>query len=344
MAVEFIDGRFRIRAPIAEGASGKVFLADDEQEGRPIALKIMHQRAAGNSEFVARFKRECRLLEEMNHQNAVRVFATGVTPEKSPYVAMELVEGATLDQLVDRDGPLDPAFVGKCLVQVARVLDFAHEKGIVHRDLKPGNIMVGKNDVVKVLDFGVAKILSAEQPDSAVVTAAGIAMGTPSYMSPEQAMGKKVSTASDIYAIGVTLFAVLTGRLPFDAKNDLQTMLAHVKSPVPRFSEKNPQNRVPETVEAVVRLAMAKDPSARPESATKLAELFMEAIGTPDGFFSRYPEMKISAAASMAPMPASPKAGRKAPPIRLDVPWTNVAAVVAVIAFLVAAYFLVFAQ
>lgn len=281
-----LDGRFRIDELLSQGAGGQVFRGTDLTSGGPVAVKILHPSSAGSEEFLSRFRRECRLLVELDHPNAVRVFGNGITPDKLPYVAMELVTGKTLSTLVAERGCLPPEEMADFLSQIADVLDTAHAKSVLHRDIKPGNIMITATPdghaVAKVLDFGIAKIMGNDLINATVVTTAGIAVGTPAYMSPEQAMGKPLDAYSDIYSLGVTVFAALTGQLPFEGKNDLQTMLAHVRAEIPRFADKNPANRVPVPVEGVVRAAMAKTPTDRPASAGEFARRFHQALTQPE--------------------------------------------------------------
>ncbi|MFO0947681.1 MAG: serine/threonine-protein kinase [Planctomycetota bacterium] len=277
-----LDGRFQIEELLSQGAGGQVFRGTDLVNGEPIAVKILHPASARSEEFLSRFRRECRLLVELDHPNAVRVHGSGITPEGLPYVAMELVGGKTLSGLVGEKGSLSAEEMAVYLAQIAEVLDAAHAKNVLHRDIKPGNIMImaapdGK-PIVKVLDFGIAKIMGNDQMNATVVTTAGIAVGTPAYMSPEQAMGKPLGVPSDIYSLGITVFAALTGQLPFEGKNDLQTMLAHVRAEIPRFADKNPANRVPVAVEGVVRSALAKPPEDRPASAGDFARRFADAL------------------------------------------------------------------
>lgn len=281
-----LDGRFALLGMLDEGAHGQVWRARDLATGDEVAVKILRPKSAASEEFLARFRRECRLLAELDHPGAVRILGTGQTPLGLPYVAMERVLGRTLSEMVERDGPIAPEPMAEYLAQIAAVLDAAHARGILHRDIKPSNIMVAREanrpPVVKVLDFGVAKIMGSDQVSATVVTTAGIAMGTPAYMSPEQAMGRPIEPASDIYSLGVTVFGALTGRLPFEGKNDLQTMLAHVRAEIPRFFERNPGSRVPVAVEAVVRRALAKGPADRPPSASEFARLFASAVADPN--------------------------------------------------------------
>lgn len=277
-----LDGRFELGESIAKGTSARVYRGTDRKNGQPVAIKVLHPRTASSEEFSARFQRECRLLLGLEHPNAVRIVGTGVTSDNLPYVAMELVEGRTLSRIIQDEGPLSAADVAGWLAQVADLLDAAHAKSIIHRDIKPGNIMLRRDSAgrleAKVLDFGFAKALDADEEGGAAATQAGVAVGTPAFMSPEQVAGATVTPQSDIYSLGVTLFAALTGHPPFEESNPVHTMMAHVRSGIPRFADKHPGNAVPASVEAVVRRAMAKAPADRPASAGELARLFQTAL------------------------------------------------------------------
>lgn len=325
-----LDHRFEIEEAIAEGSFGRVYRGFDRDTNAPIAIKILNAQSANNDEFLSRFRRECRLLMELDHPNAIRVYGTGMTPEGQPYVAMELVQGQTLSERVSRSGPIDPETMADYLSQIGSVLDLAHARNVLHRDIKPGNIMIHQSDegeTIKVLDFGIAKIMGSDQSNATVVTTAGIAVGTPTYMSPEQAMGQPLEPASDIYSLGVTVYSTLTGAVPFSGKNDLQTMLAHVRSEIPRFAEKNPRNQVPLAVEAVVRQAMAKSPSDRPPTAGEFARLFADALHNPQPV-TLEPTQKSLAELLKVPAPDS-AAGPAAEPA--NVPPLAIAAVVGAI-------------
>lgn len=306
---KLLDGRFRVEGFLARGANGDLYRAVQLSNQRPVAIKFLKASGGAAAEFAARFRRECRLLHELDHPAAVRVHGAGIAEGDRPWVAMELLEGRTLAALVERNGPMSPEALADVLDQVADCLDAAHERNIVHRDIKPGNLMLslGENGrlAVKVLDFGVAKILGKDETNATVVTCAGIAVGTPEYMSPEQALGRAVDGRSDVYSLGVTLFAALTARLPFDGKNALQVMLAHVRDPIPTFQQVAPKFAVPAAVERVVREAMAKEPAERPATAGELARRFRSALAeTRVEELAPAPPPKTARATPMPPLPA----------------------------------------
>lgn len=279
-----LDGRFQIEQRIP-GSSGDLYAARDLETGNLVALKVLRPGASESNESLARRLQEFRLLRNMSHRNAVQVIQTGLCDNSLFYAAMEYLTGRTLSQVVTEDGPIPCERAADYLDQLADVLDAAHAGGIIHRAIKPGNVIIQVDErgdeVVKLLGFVSAKVMSKEG-EAEKLTQAGTTIGTPAYMSPEQAMGRRITKLSDIYSLGVTLYAVLTGELPFDEKNDVKMLMAHVKSPIPPFAKKNPNLTIPPGVEQVVRQAMAKEPAYRPRTAGELARMFREAVTYPE--------------------------------------------------------------
>jgi serine/threonine-protein kinase len=221
------------------------------------------------AELLGRFENEARIASQLRHPNTVRLFDFGRMGSGELYLVTELLHGETLEERLGR-GRIEPKRVVQLLVEVAGALDEAHTKGIVHRDLKPRNLFldrVGDREMIKILDFGLAK--TAGLPAH---TAVGVAVGSPSYMSPEQAMGKVATPRSDLYSLGVTAFEMLAGRPPFDASNVAALMLKHRHDPPPRFTDLKPPLEVPAPLEELVRALLAKDPADRPASAAELAQ------------------------------------------------------------------------
>lgn len=283
-----IDGRFQIKETLARDASSDLYVAIDTETQEPVAIKVLKPSASKESnELLSRRLQEFRLLRNLTHPNAVKVIQSGLTGDNVFYVAMEFVNGQTLHDLFQASGPLPTELVSFYLDQLASVLDMIHKHGIVHRNIKPQNVMIAVdaegNETVKLLGFVFAKVLSPDPGKaSSGMTQAGVAVGTPAYMSPEQALGRKITKLADVYSVGVMLYQALTGRLPFEEKNDLQTMVAHVKKDIPRFAQKNPANEVPVSVEAVIRKAMDKTPANRHGSVGELAAELQRAIENPD--------------------------------------------------------------
>lgn len=278
------DGRFRIESELAKNNRAWIYRGTDLATGQKVAIKVLRPWTAPSEKLDARFDQEFKLLRTLQHPNIVQVIQTGLTPNRFHYFAMELLKGQTLAQKLAEIGPLPPSKVVEYLDQIAPALDTAHARSVVHRDINPGNIMLhrgmglGVRETVKILDFGLAKIVSESQgPQSAELTAAGVSVGTPAYMSPEQAMGGEITPHSDIYSLGVTLYHVLGGKLPYEKPTDYATMVAHVAEPIPWISDRGGM-AVARPIEEVVRWAMSKEPSARPESAAELAKRFRAAV------------------------------------------------------------------
>src|SRR5919112_1863258 len=199
-----VDNRYRVQRRIGSGGMADVYLADDAQLGREVALKVLHRRFARDREFVERFRREASAAAGLQHPNVVSVYDRGEWDGTS-YIAMELVDGRTLRELVQQEGPLDPVRAIDCTIGVLRAARFAHRRGIIHRDLKPHNVLLDGEGRTKVTDFGIARAGASD------MTETGSIMGTAQYMSPEQAQGLAVTPRSDLYAIGVLLYELLVG-------------------------------------------------------------------------------------------------------------------------------------
>lgn len=258
-------GRYRIERILGEGGFGLVYLAHDDQLQRHVALKLLRSGWAEDRKLHQRFLSEARSASALNHPNVCVIYDVGETGEQQPYLAMEYVEGLTLQALL-RQAPLEMSAVVEMAIQIADALDAAYARGIVHRDLKPGNIFVTERGQVKVLDFGLAKrfgasALEADGHTSLDQTAAGQIMGTPNYMSPEQAMGRPVDHRTDTFSLGVVLYEMATRQLPFFAETlvDVLHRVVHATSePMTRF---NPH--VPAAFERVVTRCLEKDAARR---------------------------------------------------------------------------------
>ena len=248
-----VDSRYRLLSRLGSGGMAEVWAAEDGQLGRQVALKLLHSRLAADQDFVERFRREASAAAGLQHPNVVSVYDRGES-QGTYYIAMEYLRGASLKDLVRR-GPLEPRYAVELVVQVLRAAGFAHRRGIVHRDLKPHNVMLDDEGRVKVTDFGIARAGASD------MTETGSIMGTAQYLSPEQAQGHAVTSSSDLYSIGVMLFELLTGRVPFDGESPVTIALRHVSEPPPAPSQFNPA--VPPALDAVVLRALAKDPRDR---------------------------------------------------------------------------------
>jgi serine/threonine-protein kinase len=254
-----VDGRYRVVGRIGSGGMADVYCAEDLQLGRNVALKVLHSRFAADAEFRERFRREARSAAGLQHPNVVSIYDRGEW-DGNYYIAMEYLDGRSLKEIVQREGPLDPERAIDITVQVLRAARFAHRRGIIHRDIKPHNVIVDEEDRAKVTDFGIARAAGASD-----MTQTGSIMGTAQYLSPEQAQGHAVSEPSDLYSAGIMLYELLTGRVPFDGESAVTIALKHVNErPVPP-SMINPA--VTPELEGVVLRALEKDPRYRFQDA-----------------------------------------------------------------------------
>jgi beta-lactam-binding protein with PASTA domain/predicted Ser/Thr protein kinase len=267
-----VDERYRLDHKIGSGGMADVWLADDTELDRKVAIKILHERFAQDSEFVQRFQREAQSAAGLQHPNVVGVFDRGSFAD-SYFIAMEYVDGPSLKDLVKGGmGTQDAINFTRQILNAAR---FAHRKGIIHRDLKPQNVLIDDEGRARVADFGIAR--GGENSD---ITATGSVMGTAQYLSPEQAQGKPTTPRSDIYSIGVILYEALTGRVPFEGDSAVAVALKQVSEAPRRPSAINPE--VPPALDAVVMRALAKDPDARFRDADAFLKALDAAERAPD--------------------------------------------------------------
>ncbi|MCW2967013.1 MAG: pknB, partial [Solirubrobacteraceae bacterium] len=249
-----VDGRYTIVTRLGSGGMADVYCAEDSQLGRRIALKVLYARFAEDDEFVERFRREASSAAGLQHQHVVSVYDRGEW-EGTSYIAMEFIDGRTLKQIIQADAPMDPVRAIDLTVQVLRAARFAHRRGVIHRDLKPHNVIVDAEDRAKVTDFGIARAGASD------MTQTGSIMGTAQYLSPEQAQGHAVTPQSDIYSIGICLYEMLTGTIPFDGESAVTIALKQVNEAPAPPSHHN--RAVPAPLEDAVLRALAKDPAER---------------------------------------------------------------------------------
>ncbi|MCC7359823.1 MAG: protein kinase [Anaerolineales bacterium] len=256
-------GKYVLMERLGRGATAEVYKALHPTLGRPVAIKVLHAHLAETPDFVARFRREARAIAQLQHPHIVQVHDFDVANGR-PYMVMEYVAGPTLkdrlDELYRRGQRVAPADVQRLFRALLSAAAYAHAQGMVHRDLKPANILIGPGERPVLTDFGLARLLTAGR-----LTDSGVTVGTPAYMSPEQAQGRLADHRADLYALGVILFECLAGQVPFDADSSVAVLLKHVNAPVPPVREINPT--LPPEAETVIGRALAKDRAARYQSA-----------------------------------------------------------------------------
>src|SRR5215212_8302549 len=266
MSQVIVDNRYTRSRPLGSGGMAEVYLAHDEVLDRDVALKVLKEQYAGNEEFVRLFRREARSAARLNHANIVSVYDQGRSEDGTYYIAMEYVPGGTLKDRILDEGPLDPDGATEFASQIAQALTHAHEHGVIHRDIKSRNILLTETGYAKVADFGIARAATA----TTTTSRSRLALGTPGYISPEQAMGKPVDPRSDLYSLGVVLYEMLTGSLPYGGESPLSMALKHVDEPLRSPREVNPN--VPAALNALTAKLLAKNPENRYASAGGMAE------------------------------------------------------------------------
>jgi serine/threonine-protein kinase len=276
-----IAGKFRVDRALGAGAMGKVYLAEQTNLGKMVAIKVLHANMAGDSALEKRFHREAKSASVLSHPNIVQMIDFG-QEEGLLYIAMELLNGRDLGKVVRKDWPFAPERLGNIIGQVLSALEEAHDKGIVHRDLKPENIVlldVRGEDFVKVCDFGIAKISSERDGEGSAITMAGMVCGTPEYMSPEQARGDPLDGRSDLWSVAVMLYYMTSGELPFRGETALGVVTKLLTdAPIPP-SKKRPGVQVGGALEAMILRGLEKDRAKRHANATAMKEALFDAVG-----------------------------------------------------------------
>ena len=312
-------GRYVLDAPLGRGGMAQVHRGTDVRLGRPVAVKRLSAHLAADPAAQTRFRREAKAAASLNHPNIASVFDTGEDSDPTtgisiPYIVMELVEGPTLRQLLDDDGPLPPTRAMEITQSVLGALAHSHDVGIIHRDIKPANVMLTPTGQVKVMDFGIARVID----DTSSLTQTAAVIGTAQYLSPEQASGKRLDLRSDLYSVGCLLFELLVGRPPFVGETSVSVAYQHVREAPLAPSELNPA--VSPELDAVVLKALAKNPDDRyqsaPEMAADLGRLL--AGSAPDAGIAGAAMLGAAAAAPTAiadPTQTMPPAGPPPPPL-----------------------------
>jgi serine/threonine-protein kinase len=297
---DLIADRYELEELVGTGGMSTVFRAHDRQLERRVAIKILHEHYADDPEYLERFRREARAVARLSHPNIVTVIDRGDDGGRQ-YIVFEHVEGENLKELVVRSGRLSVRRALELALDVANGLAFAHEHGLVHRDVKPQNVLLSREGEVKVTDFGIARSLHVEHG----VTQTGTVLGTGEYLAPEQASGKPVSPATDVYSLGVVLWELLAGDVPFVGENFVAVALRHVNEPPPSLRERRPD--VMPRLEAAVDRALAKDPGRRFPSMAAFAKELRACLAEVEGDAPPPPAQDdLELTRVTPPVPASP--------------------------------------
>jgi serine/threonine-protein kinase len=275
-----IVNKYRLERLLGRGGMGAVYAGTHVDLERPVAIKLLLPDLIADSEAMERFRREALAAARLNHPNIADTYDYGMLPDGGAYIVMELVDGLTLREYMNTSGPLSINVALHIATQIAVAIEAAHAGGIVHRDLKPSNIVIrldrDERWEAKVVDFGVAKLKEQTTSARGGLTGTGSLIGTPRYMSPEQCMGQKTDTRSDIYSLGVILYEMLAGQPPFDAPSATAIAIKHIQETPPSILDLRPD--VPERLAQLMVQVLAKDPQARPQSAAEFARVLKEVV------------------------------------------------------------------
>ena len=291
-----IGGRYRLETKVGSGGMSTVHRALDEKLNRPVAVKLMHRTSAADADQLERFRREARAVANLSHPHLVGVIDAG-EDDGRPFIVFEYVAGETLKARIVRNGRLELAEAVAYAIEIARGLSVAHQNGIVHRDVKPQNVLIDEDGRAKLTDFGIARSL-----DEDGLTADGRVLGTTDYVSPEQALGQPTGPQSDIYALGVVLFEMLTGQVPFKAESPVGVAMCHVRDPMPDLRSLRPDASA--TLAAIVDRCTAKEPADRYPDCTSLVADLEQALALEA---SRAGEATGEATSVLSTLPAASK-------------------------------------
>ncbi len=268
MSETLLKGRYRLIAQQGSGGMAVIYRAIDQELGRTVAVKILRPSLTSDPEFLSRFRDEARNVANLNHPNIVTVYDVG-NDGQTNFIVMEFIDGSDLKKLIRRDGALPVDVAVDLAIQICAGIGFAHRAGLVHADVKPQNVLLTSSRQVKVTDFGIAQAFSYTQP----AQKEQIVWGSPHYFAPEQAEGEKPSPASDVYSIGIVMFEMLSGHLPYTGASQQDLAMAHIKTPVPHLSEVAPH--VPDGLSRIVHKVMSKKPEQRYRMADQLGQILV---------------------------------------------------------------------
>lgn len=267
-----LNSRYRLDAQQGSGGMAVIYRATDLRLGRRVAVKVLRPSLTTNAELISRFRNEARSIANLQHPNIVSVYDVGEQNDAqrgttTHYMVMEFVEGTDLKRIIKDNGALPTDRMLALAIQICAGIGYANRAGIVHADMKPQNVLVTRDDTVKVTDFGIAQVFTDQQPDQK----AAVVWGSPHYFSPEQARGEKPTPASDVYSIGIVMFEMLAGRYPYEGANQQELALAHIRARIPMVTEFNPA--VPSNLAQIIFKTMSKDPGQRYRQADQLANI-----------------------------------------------------------------------
>ena len=296
-----INDRYEIIKTIGEGGMANVYLAEDTILERKVAIKVLRGDLSNDEKFIRRFKREALSVSNLSHPNIVEVYDVG-EEDGNYYIVMEYIEGKTLKQLLQKRGALTLTEVIDIMSQLTDGLAHAHEAYIIHRDIKPQNIMIEDNGRIKITDFGIAMALNSTQ-----LTQTNSVMGSVHYLPPEQANGKGSTVKSDIYSLGILMYELLTGSVPFKGDTAVEIALKHMKEKIPSVRKQNPT--IPQSVENIILKATAKNPKNRYDSVREMYNDLQTALERDNEkrLVYEYPENDLEETKVIAPIPKEPK-------------------------------------
>lgn len=314
---QVVDGRYEVIEKLGVGGMGTVYRARHVQIRKQVALKVLLPELVHSGDMFKRFRQEAKAASSIGHPNIVEISDFGTLENGAPFFVMEYLAGIDLAGILKKEGPLEWRRAFGLCVSICSALEAAHKLGIVHRDVKPDNFFVVQRDdrdFVKVLDFGIAKLLGEE---GSVVTRTGLFVGTPEYMSPEQAEGLELDGRVDVYGMGIMLYQLVTGRLPFRGKDEFEILNKHLHAKPQVPSEHKAATSLPKRAEAVILKALAKKREERQQSAAELGAELQAAIEQPDGQ-TPSPQVDPSMSAEVSPV-VGVQHGSRLPPLLLGV-------------------------
>ena len=310
MIGRLISGRYLIEAVVGTGGMAVVYRARDIQLNKTVAIKVLRSEYQTDMDFVHRFSLEAEAAAKMSHENIVNMLDVGIDHEMR-YIVMEYVDGRTLKEMIRQEGRIHPDVALRMAIRILAAVDHAHRNGIVHRDIKPQNILVDGEGRIKVADFGIARLKTGPTAD-----AEGQALGSVHYLSPEQARGEVADEQSDLYSVGVVLYEMLTGQVPFDGDTPASVALKHVREMPASVRMRN--SRISRALDEVVMRALCKDKKRRYQSAAEMAQDLRLTIEQPRGGFVHYPDPDESAPESNADAPVAADANAQTVDKRID--------------------------